>query len=430
MITIYTSPEYLAEKEYTCKVIFSEILGVDFSIIPQENIGSYTIEIDNNIRITCNDAFFSKYKESTYMQKNAIPEKVNFTYVEGIEEKIPVIYGTTEIDCSNSQNIQCGIDIIASAFFMLSRWEETVSEKKDSHNRFIESESLAVKYSFIDIPVVHVYAELFKIWTHSNTFSHKNIFSIIPTHDIDFALKWNSCFDFLKTVTGDIIKRKSIKAAVQNCKLFFAQKDPYDTFSVFFENEKNNNTIYYFLVTPENKKAFTKNKIHESIQYIINSSNSNIGIHSNYYMLENLEKNKFDIDFFSNLFSSKLNINRQHFLRFQIPETFEMLEKCGIIEDSSLYYRNYPGFRTGMCIPHSVFNCKTHSIMKIQESPLIFMDVSIINKTENEIQKLLDKLISITKKYNGNFIYLWHNSSFDYYEWNTYKKWYFYIQKK
>ena len=59
--------------------------------------------------------------------------------------------------------------------------------------------------------------------------------------------------------------------------------------------------------------------------------------------------------------------------------------------------------------------------LTIKELPLCFMDVSLKDYSNLEqAQEDLVALLNITKQYNGNFVCLWHNSSFDSYEWDRY----------
>ena len=60
----------------------------------------------------------------SYLNPSALPESVIFAKnIFTIEDDIPVIFGTDEVQL-NENNIVCGIDLFASSFFILTRWEE------------------------------------------------------------------------------------------------------------------------------------------------------------------------------------------------------------------------------------------------------------------------------------------------------------------
>ena len=110
-----------------------------------------------------------------------------------------------------NDKIICGIDIFASSFFMLTRWEEYVIKKRDMHNRFSAYESLAFKYNFLNRPVVNEYIVMLK-----NMLNHidsrlrfkKYKYSLLLTHDVDIPLKYRSFLDGFREILGDLVKRK------------------------------------------------------------------------------------------------------------------------------------------------------------------------------------------------------------------------------
>lgn len=424
MLQIYTEPIFLAEKEYVFHVLFREILGLDFVIHTSSVSRQFKIELPNNTKIEFRDAFFSNFSESVgYCDIKNIPTKI--TYIKDIvpQEVIPVIYGDNSFNEMNAQSIYCGVDIIGSAFYMLSRWEESAIIEKDSYGRFPERLSLAVKYDFISKPIVHLYAELFKAMASSLGYKiiSKRKFSKTLTHDIDSMYKWMGYLDYAKTCLGDIFKRGSLSTLKNTMSIRKQQKDPYDTFSELMDASESQGlqSTFYFLNTPQNLKAFSSERGKQVISNIINRKHI-IGAHFNGYLEDSLPEIQKDVTLFESIFSNKIAISRQHFLKIQIPSTYILLESAGIEQDSTLYFRNYPGFRTGMCIEHSLFDCNSRKMLQIKELPLTLMDVSLQGaKNQDELIAKVDALLQITKKYEGNFVCLWHNSSFDKYEWKN-----------
>ncbi len=85
--------------------------------------------------------------------------------------------------------------------------------------------------------------------------------------------------------------------------------------------------------------------------------------------------------------------------------------------DFTLGFAEMEGFRCGTCYEFSVYNFLTREKLNLKESPLIFMEVSITEYQELGSPQIfaqkLKKIVDIVKKYNGNFVYLYHNSFFD-----------------
>ena len=71
-----------------------------------------------------------------------------------IEKDIPIIFGNKILNIKNSKLIICGLDIFASIFFMISRWEEYVNLIRDNHARFPATESLAYNNGLLERAVV------------------------------------------------------------------------------------------------------------------------------------------------------------------------------------------------------------------------------------------------------------------------------------
>ncbi|MCQ2959858.1 MAG: polysaccharide deacetylase family protein [Bacteroidales bacterium] len=421
-IIIYTESKFLPEKKYVFQVIFNEILGINYEFFDTSVSQVYKFVLPNGKYIEFADCFFTNIPESIgYCFAKYLPSKIS--ELKGVlsDEVVPFLYGNNTYT-EHAKTLYCGGDIIGSSFFMLSRWEELISEKFDRWGRFPEKDACAVKYGFIQKPLVHVYAELLrKIFAdYGFEIPQNQIFRKTLTHDVDYIYKWGRSKDFLKSCCADLFKRFSVRTFKSSLKMRKSGQDPYDMYSYLMDlSEKNGlKSTFYFLNNKLNDWELNTEKGKEIIS-LIQKRNHNVGIHSNYYLEADSEKVKIDKEYYSKIFNRELIHNRQHFLKMRFPQTLRMLEQNGIIQDSSMYYPHFPGFRTGMCIEHSVFDCETRKIMNIKELPLTLMDVSLLKARKNdEAKDMVDALISTVKKYNGNFVCLWHNSSFNAKEWN------------
>ena len=187
IIYINSPSSYEQEKRYIFNVIFKEFLGLDYQVNFCDDI-SYTLSFNSSKKIVFSDSFF-KDNESTYLHEKNIPQNITFGYNQFIEEKdIPILFGSNELT-ENKDTIDCGIDVFASIYFMLSRWEEYVVKERDQHNRFSAYSSVAYKNNFLDRPIVNEYLEM--LWNmmvflgYSGT-RKKHTFKWVVTHDVDY----------------------------------------------------------------------------------------------------------------------------------------------------------------------------------------------------------------------------------------------------
>jgi hypothetical protein len=113
---------------------------------------------------------------------------------------------------------------------------------------------------------------------------------------------------------------------------------------------------------------------------------------------------------------------RNHYLRFKIPDTWELLAKAGFKYDSTLGYDDMIGFRNGMCHPFKPYDLNKNKPIDILELPLVIMDGSLFSyaKSLDEAFEYAKKLIDTVEKYNGVITLLWHNSPFS---WPIRKNW-------
>ena len=123
-------------------------------------------------------------------------------------------------------------------------------------------------------------------------------------------------------------------------------------------------------------------------------------------------------------FNTDINFGREHYLRFEVPTTWQVWEDNNMEWDSTCGYADKEGFRCGICYEYSVFNILTRKKLQLKEKPLIVMEGSLINQQSmnpQNMQTTIKNLIVKVKKYNGNFVFLWHNSSFNTKEWRSYQ---------
>lgn len=416
-----------SEREYIVGILLGEFLGLEYEIIygDESSRDEWKIELENNNILIVEDHFFHKYPDDMeYLQLENIPSKVEFAKNKFTPEKdIPVIFGSATLSL---QPLTCSIDIFASSFFMLTRWEEYVNKSRDAHNRFSTKESLAYKHNFLDRPIVNEYIEM--LWSMLEYLGikqqrKKREFQLYLTHDVDIPLKVKNLTVGIKRFKTSIQQRNFISKLISffnrtNISSIFS-KDAFDTFDYIMDtSEKNGVKSYFFFmaqgVTEYDNMYMSSDKFIQNLIIKIKRRGHHIGIHPSYNAYNDivqLKKEKSELE--KNL-KTKILYGREHFLRFEIPTTWQIWEDNGMEWDSTLVYADKEGFRCGTCYEYSVFNICTQQKLKLKEKPLIVMEGNFTTyQTEVALDTMLDRIIALidkVKKYQGNFIYLWHNN--------------------
>lgn len=440
MIKITIANNNIAERKYILDIIFDEFLGLDFKVVENDDCQDWEIELENGSKIIFEDHFFNKYlKELEYLKLENIPAKVEFVKNQFIvEDDIPIIYGNKKLETKNDElkTIFCGIDIFASCFFMLTRWEEYLNKNRDSHDRFSAIQSLAYKQRFLDRPIVNEYVEMLKNMFLELGLSQKlktRNYQLFVSCDVDqpYDCTVENLKNLIRVCSGDILKRKSIKEFAKRVRRYIFNKlenykyDENYTFDWYMDmcEKAGTKASFYFIPTSIEKQngcyELQDKKIQNLIKYI-DTRGHEIGVHGSYQTYKDKEKAKLQKNILNNTLRSlgirqKVLGNRQHYLRWDSSITPYVLEYAGFIYDTTGSYADRPGFRYGVCYDFSMFDILNRKKLSIKQRPLIVMECSIIDNmymglgySEKALQ-VMKELKQRCFKYNGNFSLLWHN---------------------
>lgn len=125
---------------------------------------------------------------------------------------------------------------------------------------------------------------------------------------------------------------------------------------------------------------------------------------------------------------SKLGVpaiaNRNHYLKFRLPDLYERIEEAGLQMDASLGFAEAVGFRNSFGLPFHPFNLKERKPYSFIEVPLNVMDGTLkqyrgvpLNETTSQIISFLEK-----NKTGSLLSILWHNTYFTDYKFGGYVK--------
>ena len=442
MVKVIFSNGHLAERKYIINCILGEYLGIQYYLDNnrEDNQNQYDIVLDNGNILTIQDYFFCKFNhEKEYLNSSNIPEKIAWANNKFISSKFPIIYGENYIEIQDNQHkrIKCSIDIFASIYFMLSRWEEYANKARDDHDRFPASASLSYRFGFLDHPVVDEYVDF--LWQMLLFLGYKEnrkqgVYSMKLTHDVDepFELCSKSNAALFRNIVGDVLKRKDYRRASKKIRLMGLGDEarlPYDryfTFDYIMEQSEKRGleSAFYFLPngSPEHSsKINIENKLMVKLLKSISKRGHEIGIHGHYDTYDNEEAFIKDVEKLRrvleiNRIYSKVFGGRQHYLRWKSPTTYYNYVDAELSYDSTLSYADVAGFRCGTCHEFQPFDFIKRKQLNIVERPLIAMECSVIDERYMNLgytEKALEyfkKLKDECRKHNGNFVLLWHNS--------------------
>ncbi|MEZ4924204.1 MAG: polysaccharide deacetylase family protein [Crocinitomicaceae bacterium] len=390
-------------------------------------IAIFTKDLTERLRYVLDFCFESKgcpYKVISDLKEWEILEDTKFNYSNEIldcdyaidpsgllsEEGVDPFLKLDKKD--NRLYLRESADPLSIIFYIISRYEEYQPHKRDEHNRFPSSESQQFKLGILKEPIADDI--VLRLWKklgldYSDVLER---FECVPSFDIDVA--WAYKFKgFLRTVGGFSKGKVGERLGV----LVGGKKDPYDTYGEILNISTQVNRVICFVPVSDwgkyDKNIKWENPHYQSLIRGLNSTGG-MGLHPGYEANGSLEKLTEEKDRLEQIVGHEMNKSRFHFLRFDLPNSYELLREADIHKDYSMGFSDNIGFRAGTSFPYYFFNLSTNAYTNLLIFPFAYMDGVLKDKlklapeeAEHEIREMMDRV----KKVGGLYMCIWHNSS-------------------
>jgi hypothetical protein len=432
-IEVSIPKDFEAERSYAVEMMLGHWLGLDIELQSRMGIKDYVIQIPGGKKLIIQDHFFGAANENEgYLQHKHLPNEAALTNWDNDFPDAVIIYGTNYYAETPDLSV-IGLDIFASAFFMLTRWEEAVKSERDEHQRFPVESAFALQQNFLHRPVVDEYAQLLKELLKTAGFKaafKEGKFELIPTHDVDHIRYWKSEKQMKRQLGGDVLKRfnplKALRTYTEFRKVSSGKiKDPYDTFDWLMSQSEQRNvqSRFYFIAggstEHEGNYDIKSSEVKKLLREILQRGHI-IGIHPSYDSFMDVEMLKAEKQVLEEVSGVEIKEGRQHYLRFSVPETWQNWEEAGLDLDSTMNYAGYEGFRCGTGREFPVFNIKSRKKLRLKERPLILMDsnpvVHQFNNINKNYEEVNDYFLGQAQAYQMPLTVLFHNSVFAMYQ--------------
>lgn len=348
---------------------------------------------------------------------------------------IPFLMTSQECDSVISEHdngtVSINMDIVSSAWFLLSGKQELQRSKKDKYGRFSYFESIQKELNISEIPVVNYYFDILKeaiqIAYGINVTSSRK-FSATITHDIDeITSGWKH------RIRKCLENKQYAKAISYGIAQVFRPYFPWKNIKELADfNTSNHIPSTFFFLPRNNTERQIKNADYEwnnsyvknTLRYLAKSEHE-VGVHGSYKTHDSEKELNSDLS----CFEQKPSSNRFHFLQFDLSITPKTLDSVEIKKDSSLGFQETIGFRNSVCTPFKLYNFETEKSFDCIEVPLNIMDCSLefsnyMNLEPIEAFERIKNLVSEIKQFNGNVCVNWHNTYFSDYQKGNWKELY------
>jgi hypothetical protein len=448
ILRIHHPPTYAAERRYVHDVLLGEFLGLEYraEVENRHDVRITTSEGPPNKALILMDILFQT-SEDEWLTPASLPRRpldlweVPEERVDArlVSRRLPVVYGSRLSGgsfCETSgEKVTLGLDVFGSAFFALTRYEEAVKPDKDARERFPAAASLAHQEGFLDRPIVNEYLEVLwwalrRLWPGLRRKPRAS--RVYLSHDVDRPFCTETLPRTVKGIIEDVTRRKKPALAVQRARSFARVRrgdlnaDVCNTFGFIMDlSEKHGLRSTFNFMSDRSAGRIDGNYSIDDpwirgLLRCVHERGHEVGLHTSYNTFRDPSMVRREFDLLLRAaqtedISQQEWGGRQHYLRWEVPTTWQAWEDAGLAYDSTLGFADSIGFRCGVCYEYPVFNLGTHTTLRLRERPLIVMEASALEEgymslTFEQTQREIAKLKERCELFEGDFALLWHNN--------------------
>ncbi len=427
MLKIACPSNNVPERRYAIFVLFNELLGFDLKgddICFDDSFQDYHIQMGER-EIVIEDHFFNEYPDAL-SKRDHIPERLVFFHARGFE--IPIIYGCDKF-FEEDRCVTIGLDIFASSFFMLTRWEESLlgrEEKGDCDETLL----FAVRMGIYQRPIVHEYEELLRFFLSEAGISMKERkYKVVLSHDVDgFITPSISKIvrDCIKQTIHGAPKNKVLnltwKEEIKYKKAFPSTYSQFELYTRLAERFSVPEWFYFKVCAPgEVEATYTFNS--KQVIGIVNHLKGLLtpqlvmGFHPSQSTLGSEIQWKEESRRIESLLGVVPTIGRNHHLlyNYEMLRNWESEAKrtpTGSLDISNSVFHDKIGFRSGIGVGYTLFDIYERRPMLLREHPCQIMDTVIRyhskHSTPDEIWNEIQTVVTYAKKYQCELVLTWH----------------------
>lgn len=338
--------------------------------------------------------------------------------------------------CADEKKLVVNYDLPGFIFYALNRLEE-YRDATDCLGRFPFEMSDAYCQGYLSRPLVDEWILYIAkiLQTEFGITMAPQEFTACPTHDVDHIGKYYKR-SYLKLVRGAAaeLKRGKVLQTLRDVRAIFFKslklrvKDPYDTFDWLIEKSEavGTRSTFFFILGQTHcdhdaDYAFDDEYLRSVIR-MIDTRGHAIGVHPSFLASTDVLALQAEVERYHAIRTTLLQTNqsavvRMHYLRIDVPATYELLSNMRLDADHTLGYAGREGFRASTCHPYRLFSRLTNRTLPMRVSPLILMEKTLMDQkytaspTFEKSQRRILQMRRECENVGGNFNFLWHNSS-------------------
>lgn len=349
------------------------------------------------------------------------------------DSDIPFLFGESRLERTEDGRFVLYADLVASAYFMLSRYEEIIKPGcRDKWGRFLAKDSVVFQQGYGLRPLVDEWGlylrDLLRKAGIDMPEEKRGFRKIYLTHDVDVPFRFFSLRTVLTQWKNNLL-HKELYFPRPLRQYFHPDSDPYNTFQSIIDYEaglkakyeKVRMEVIYFIIARGGILARHYCNIRlwkfKRLLSLLANSGATLGLHASHEAGMNPSLLGPDMKRLLRHCPLATTKSRHHYLRWREPEHVEQMEAAGISEDFTLEYADSAGFRVGTSSPYYFINPRTRRVTKVLIHPMQIMECSLDDPAYMDLKygqalEVCKRIADETYKHNGELVLLWHNTSF------------------
>jgi len=317
-------------------------------------------------------------------------------------------------------------DLVMSAFWHLSRWEERPGSARDERGRFPASAALFDPEQAAADRLVQRFREIAGAPPPAPL-------TVALSHDIDTPWRWSG----VRAVAGAASRAKAAALGRRPKELARELRglaglprhrargtDPNWSFERIAEIERSHDgRSTYFVLAGHHHPADgaapgVYDRVRPAVVTQVLAQGDELALHPSYTASERLSLIAEERERLESLAGASVRGVRFHYLRHDAHATLPELDRLGFAYDSSHGYADRPGMRAGLSFPYRPYDVVADRPLALLELPLVVMDATLAEERYLGLsaEAGLDRAAAVLERAaraGGTVSVLWHNDRFE-----------------